>query len=150
MRHCIAVIAVTIGVAVGTSAGAHHSHFYDECKGVDLEGRVERVEFKNPHNLFVLKLDDGTAYDIDWVNVTWLTRDGIIDAAREAVVPGARVAVSGYLIKDVAELRKTVRRFKGDVNPRTVEARRLRRVDGSFNWPMPVSPRAIATNCEAK
>ena len=143
----IAVIGVTIGAAVWTSAAAHHSHFYDECKRVDLEGHVERVDFKNPHNLFVLRLDDGTAYDIDWVNVTWLTRGGIIAAAKEAVVPGARVAVTGYRIKDAAELRRTVRRFKGDVNPNTVEARALRRVDGSFSWPVPVTPRAVAPNC---
>jgi hypothetical protein len=31
--------------------------------------------------------------------------------------------LTGYLIKDAAELRKTVRRFKDDVNPPAVEAR---------------------------
>jgi hypothetical protein len=115
------------------SRRTRHSHFYDECKRLSIEGRVERVEFKNPHNLFVLRLDDGTAYDIDWVNV---------------VVPGARVEVTGYRIKDAAELRKIVRKFKGDVNPNTVEARALRRVDGSFTWPIPASPRAIAPTCD--
>jgi hypothetical protein len=144
----IALATVTLGVALGTSAHAHHSHFYDECTRISIEGRVERVEFKNPHNLFVLRLDDGTAYDIDWVNVTRLTSAGIIGAAKDAVVPGARVAVTGYRIKDAAELRKIVRKFKGDVNPNTVEARALRRVDGSFTWPNPASPRAIAPTCD--
>jgi hypothetical protein len=144
----IALAAVTLGVALGGSARAHHSHFYDECQRVAIEGRVERVEFKNPHNLLVLRLDDGTAYDIDWVNVTRLTSAGIIGAAKDAVVPGARVAVNGYRIKDAAELRKTVPKFKGDVNPNTVEARALRRVDGSFTWPVSATPRPIASNCD--
>ena len=73
---------------------------------------------------------------------------GIIGAAKAAVVPGARVAVTGYRIKDAAELRKTVRRFKGDVNPNTVEARGLQRVDGSFAWPIPAPPRPMAPNCD--
>jgi hypothetical protein len=135
------------GAALGSPARAHHSHFYDECKRIAIEGRVERVEFKNPHNLFVLRVDDGTAYDIDWVNVTRLTSAGILGAAKAAVVRGARVTVTGYRIKDAAELRKTVRKFKGDVNPNTVEARALERVDGSFTWAVSASSRAIASNC---
>ena len=141
------MLAATLSLTLPSSADAHHSHFYDECRRISIEGRVERVEFKNPHNLFVLRVDDGTAYDIDWVNVTRLTNAGIIGAAKDAVVPGARVAVAGYRIKDAAELRKTVRKFKGDVNPNTVEARALRRVDGSFTWPIPASARATAPTC---
>jgi hypothetical protein len=144
------MLAATLSVTLPSSAYAHHSHFYDECKSIAIEGRVERVEFKNPHNLFVLRLDDGTSYTVDFVNVTRLTSAGILGAAKEAVVTGARVGVTGYLIKDAAELRKTVRKFKGDVDPNTVEARSLRRVDGSFSWPMPPSPRATPPNCDPK
>jgi hypothetical protein len=142
------MLAATLSLTLPSSADAHHSHFYDECSRMSIEGRVERVEFKNPHNLFVLRLDDGTAYDIDWVNVTRLTGAGIIGAAKDAVVPGARVAVTGYRIKTAAELRKTVRKFKGNVNPNTVEARALRRVDGSFTWPIPAPAREIAPTCD--
>ena len=150
MRQRRAALAVTFAVVVWSAADAHHSHFYDECKSIAIEGRVERVEFKNPHNLFVLRLDDGTAYTVDFVNVTRLTSAGILGAAKEAVVAGARVGVTGYLIKDAAELRKTVRKFTGDVDPNTVEARSLRRVDGSFSWPMPSSPRTTPPNCNTK
>jgi len=140
------MLAVILYVALGASASAHHSHFYDECKRVAIEGQVERVEFKNPHNLFVLRLDGGTTYTVDWVNLTRLTSAGIIGAAKEAVVSGARVEVTGYLIRDATELRRIAPKFKGDVNPNTVEARALRRVDGSFSWPRP--PRASPPNCE--
>ena len=142
------MLAVILYAALGASASAHHSHFYDECKSVAIEGQVERVEFKNPHNLFVLRLDGGTTYTVDWVNLTRLTSAGIIGAAKEAVVSGARVEVTGYLIRDATELRRIAPKFKGDVNPNTVEARSLRRVDGSFSWPL--LPRASPPNCEGK
>ena len=148
MRQRLAMLAVTLYVALGPSAYAHHSHFYDECKSIAIEGRVERVDFKNPHNLIVLRLDDGTTYTVDWVNLTRLTSAGIIGTAKEAVVSGARVAVTGYLIRDAAELRQIAPKFKGDVNPNTVEARSLRRVDDSFSWPLP--PRANPPNCDRK
>ena len=61
-----ALIALTTAVCLCTAASsayAHHSHpyFYDECKSITIEGRVERVEFKDPHTWIVLRLDDGTA-----------------------------------------------------------------------------------------
>ena len=148
MKVGAVLLAVILDVALGSSADAHHSHFYDECKSIAIEGRVERVEFKNPHNLIVVRLDDGATYIVDWVNLTRLTSAGIIGAAKEAVVSGARVAVTGYLIRDAAELRRIAPKFKGEVNPNTVEARSLRRVDDSFSWPL--SPRANPPNCDRK
>lgn len=145
MRQKPATLAMILLAALGASASAHHGHFYDECKSVAIEGRVERVEFKNPHNVIVLRLDDGTTYSVDWISVTRLTSAGIIAAAKAAVVPGARVAVTGYRIKDAAELRRTVPKFKGDVNPNTVDARSLRRVDDSFVWAP--TPSAYPPNC---
>jgi len=143
MRQALVTLAATLSIALTWSpAHAHHSHFYDECKTITIEGRVESAAFKNPHNLIVLRLDDGTAFAVDWVNVTWLTRAGVIRAAKGAVVPGARLAVTGYLIRDAA----TIPKFKGVVDPNTVEARLLRRVDDSFSWGMP--PRPTSPNCD--
>jgi uncharacterized protein DUF6152 len=148
MRQRLAMLAVILSVALGGSASAHHSHFYDECKSIAIEGRVERVEFKNPHNLIILRLDDGTTYSVDWVNLTRLTSAGIIAAAKAAVRPGEHIAVSGYLIRDAAELRRIAPKFKGHVDPNTVEARSLRRVDDSFSWPP--SPSAYRPDCDRK
>lgn len=46
------------------SLSAHHSHpaYYDQCKSVTVEGRVERIQWKNPHIWIDLKMDDGTTY----------------------------------------------------------------------------------------
>jgi len=145
MRKTLAMLAVIPTVTLVSSVHAHHSHFYDECKRVTIEGRVERVEFKNPHNSIMLRLDDGTNYIVDWLNVTRLTDAGIIVAAKQAIVPGARVVATGFLIKNAAEIRQVAPKFKGDVDPNTVEARSLRRVDDSFIW-APL-PSAYTPNC---
>ena len=47
----------------------------------------------------MLRLDDGTHYIVDWINVTGLTNAGIIVAAKQAVVSGARIVVTGFRIK---------------------------------------------------
>jgi len=72
MRLIPAMLVAILHVALGASAYGHHSHFYDECKSIAIEGRVERVEFKNPHNVIVLRLDDGATYAVDWLSVTRL------------------------------------------------------------------------------
>ena len=102
----------------------------------------------NPHNLITVRLDDGAAYLVDWINLTRLTNAGIIGAAKQAVVPGARVVVTGLRIRNVAEIRQLAPKFKGDVDPNTVEARSIRRVDDSFNWTP--SPSAYTPNCDGK
>jgi Family of unknown function (DUF6152) len=145
MRKTLVVLAVILPVTLGSSAYAHHSHFYDQCKSITIEGRVERVEFKNPHNLIMLRLDNGTGYIVDWINLTRLTNAGIIVAAKQAVVSGARVVVTGFRIRNVAEIRQLAPKFKGDVDPNTVEARSIRRVDDSFSWAP--SPSAYTPNC---
>jgi hypothetical protein len=146
-RRLGSLLGATFSAALGASPYAHHSHFYDECTGITIEGRVERADFKNPHNLIVLRLDDGAAYTVDYVNLTRLTSAGIIGAAKDALVPGARIEVTGLLIRDAAGLKQHAPRFKGVVDPNTVEARALRRVDNSFNWGMP--PR-IPPSCDAR
>ena len=98
----------------------------------DDRGASRTGEFRNPHNLITLSLDEGTVYLADWINATRMASAGIIDAAKQAVVPGARIVVAGYRIRTAAELRTVAPKFKGDVNPNTVAARSLRRVDGSF------------------
>ena len=145
MRKTLVMLAVVLPLTLVSSAYAHHSHVYDQCMSITIEGRVERVEFKNPHNLIMLRLDDGTNYFVDWINVTWLTKAGIIVGAKQAMVPGARVVVTGLQIKNVTEIRQLTPKFKGDVDPNTVEARSIRRVDDSFSWAP--KPSAYTPNC---
>jgi len=148
-KALIGLITV-ICLCTASSAYAHHSHpyFYDECKSITIEGRVERVEFKDPHTRIVLRLEDGTAYTVDWAPLSRLTKDSIVGPAKEALVFGARVVVTGNRIRDTAQIQEHFPEFKSDVNPNTVGPGSIRRVDDSFNWALP--PRANAPNCDRK
>ena len=124
MRRNLVILAVTIYIATAaSSAYAHHSHpyFYDQCKSITIEGRVERVEFKDPHTWIFLKLDDGTAYTVDWAPQSRLTKDRIIGPAKEALVFGARVVVTGNPIRTTAQIREHFPDFTSVVNPNTVD-----------------------------
>jgi hypothetical protein len=76
MQQRLVMLAVILHVALASSAYAHHSHFYDQCRSITIEGRVEQLEFKNPRNSITLRLDDGTAYIVDWNSRTQLTNAG--------------------------------------------------------------------------
>lgn len=134
------MLAGTLSVATLASPGyAHHSHpyFYDECKRITIEGRVERVEFKDPHTWIALRLDDGTAYTIDWAGLRGLTNSRVIGPAKGALVSGSRIAVTGNRIRSSAEIREHFPDFQGVVNPNTLDPSSIRRVDDSFRWALP-------------
>ena len=151
MRHRLVTLAGVLYLATLTpSAYAHHSHpyFYDECKSVTIEGRVERVEFKDPHTWIFLRLDDGAAYTVDWAPLSRLTNDRVIGPAKNALVFGARVVVTGNRIRTLAQIREHFPDFTSDVNPNTVDPISIRRVGDSFSWALP--PRANPPNCNGK
>ncbi len=149
-RQRVTLTVILYLSTLASSAYAHHSHpfFYDECKSITIEGRVERVEFKDPHTWIVLTLDDGTAYTVDWAGLSGLTRNGIIGPAKDALVFGARVVVVGNRIRTLAQIREHFPDFTSNVNPNTVDPTSIRRVGDSFAWAMP--PRANPPNCDGK
>jgi hypothetical protein len=136
---------------MASDAYAHHSHpyFYDQCKTVTIEGRVEKAEWKDPHTLIVVRVDDESLYTIDWNGLSALTRDRVIGPAKEALVFGARVAVSGNPIRTAAQIREHFPEFTSDVNPRTLDPMSIRLVDNSFNWAQP-RPVASPPDCNRK
>jgi len=136
-RHMVilAVTAICVGAAA-SSAFAHHSHpiFYDACKPVTVEGRIDTIQFKDPHTLIVVRLDDGTAYTVDWAGLRGLTTSRVIGPAQQALVPGARVVATGHSIRSGAEIRAHFPEIKNDPNPRTIDLTEIRRVGDSFSW----------------
>ena len=151
MRHRLVTLAVVLYLAtLASSAYAHHSHpyFYDECKSVTIEGRVERVEFKDPHTEIVLRLDDGAAYTVDWAPLSRQTNQGVIGPAKESLVLGARIVVTGNRIRTAAQIREHFPDFKSEVNPNTLDPISIRRVGDSFSWALP--PRTNPPNCPGK
>ena len=112
----------------------------DWCKSITVEGRVESVEYKNPHSIIVVRQDGGTAYTVDWNALDGLTRNRILESAKGALTFGARVSVTGAPIRTAAEIRGFFPDFKGEVNPRTIDPWLIRRVGDTFNWGLEPSP----------
>jgi uncharacterized protein DUF6152 len=151
-RHQL-ILAAAISMGAGaSSAFAHHSHpyFYDQCKTVTIEGRVERVEWKDPHTWVFVKIDDGSSYTVDWSPLSRLTRNGIIGPAKEALVVGARVMVAGNPIRTTAEIREHFPEFTSVKNPKTVDPRTIRRTDNSWTWALPQNPNEKLPDCKGK
>jgi hypothetical protein len=136
-RHVVflAATAVCMG-ALASSAFAHHSHpiFYDVCKPVTVEGRIDTIQFKDPHTLIFVRLDDGTVYTVDWMGLRGLTTSGSIGPAQRALVPGSRVVVTGDSIRSGEEIRAHFPEITKDPNPRTIDPIEIRRVGDSYSW----------------
>ena len=148
MRQGLVILVATIALAAAaSSASAHHSHpyFYDQCKSITIEGRIDSVVFKDPHSIIVLRTDDGMAYTVDWAGLRGLTNNGVLDAAKAALVFGARVVVTGNPIRDVAQIQAHFSNIKS-VNPNTIDPRSIRRVGGDFSWALTPTP----PSCDGK
>ena len=151
MKRNLVIVAVCgwIGALTSTSS-AHHSHLYtyDWCKTVAVEGRVESVQWKDPHTLIVVKPDDGGAvYIVDWMSLGGLTNNRLVAQAQAALVPGVRVAVTAAPIRSLAEIREKFPDYNYEVNPRTLDPRSIRVAD-SFSWA--VQPGANPVDCKGK
>jgi hypothetical protein len=131
-----AVTALVI-CAAASSALAHHSHltFYDSCKPVTIEGRIESVQWKDPHTQIDLTLDDGSTYHAEWISLREVTTRASIGAAQTVLTSGTRVVITGNPLRDAAQIRATVPDYKGDTRgPNLVDVAQMRRDDNSWSW----------------
>src|SRR5215510_12558098 len=138
MKRIVVFPLVAIGLCrAALPARAHHSHpiFYDQCKTVTVEGRVERVEWKDPHVQIYLTLDDKTTYRVEWTSLRGLTNMGIASAAQEALRFGARVVATGNPPRDGEYVRSKfpeLRDYKPD--PKAIDLMVIRRTDNTWSW----------------
>jgi hypothetical protein len=134
-RIATCVLVAALCLCAAPSAYAHHSHpiFYDACKLLTLEGRIESAQWKNPHVLIVLRLADNTTYTAGWTSMDALTRTGVAGPAQAALTPGMRVEVTGGSLRDPAEIRASFPNVTIS-NTRVVDAVEIRRVDESWSW----------------
>jgi hypothetical protein len=146
-------LAVILSMGIAASrASAHHSHtiFYDLCKRTTIEGRIEKVEFKDPHTSIHLTLDDGAAYTVDWAGLRGLNTSGVIITAKKALVAGARAVVTGFPIRPLAEIRTHFPDFTGaGVNPNTLDLISIRLVGDSYSYARPGAANPQA-NCDGQ
>jgi hypothetical protein len=135
-RNVVIHLATAICICTASSAHAHHSHalFYDQCKKVTIEGRVESAQWKNPHVLIVLKMDDGTTYTAELTSLQILTNGGVGGSAQAALMTGARVVVTGNPLRDPAQIRASFPTIKDISNTKIVDVIQIRRMDDSWSW----------------
>lgn len=150
MTRLLVILAAAASLVLDTSSAfAHHSHpyFYDQCKTVSIVGRIDRVDWKEPHTIVVVALDDATTYTIDWNSLAALTRDGVIGPAKQAMVLGARVVIAGNPIRPIEQIRAHFPDFTSNVNPRTIDPKSIRLADDSWSWAMRQNPNAKPLDC---
>jgi len=135
-RNVMIHLTTAICICAASSAHAHHSHplFYDQCKKVTIEGRVESAQWKNPHILIVLKMDDGTTYTGEWTSLQGLTNRGVAGPAQAALTAGARVIVTGNPLRDSAQIRASFPNIQNISNTKIVDVIQIRRMDDSWSW----------------
>ena len=136
MKRSFGTLAAALCLATASTAFAHHSHplTYDWCKSVTVEGRVESVEYKEPHSIIMVRQDDGATYIVDWMPLGGLTRNGILESAKGALMSGARVSVTGAPMRTTAEIRASFPDYKAEANPRMIDPWLIRRVGDTFSW----------------
>lgn len=98
-----AIAAVIGGLAVGGAAIAHHAFAaeFDGNRPVNLQGKVTRIEWINPHTWIHIdvKKDDGTmqGWMVEGGTPNTLLRRGI---NKNSLAIGTEIVVRGYQSKD--------------------------------------------------
>ena len=140
----MAVLAVVIASSV--PARAHHSHptFYDQCKSVTIDGKVDSVQWKNPHVLLDVTAADGKVYRADWTSVGALERKKI-----EPPKAADRVVIIGNPMRDVAEIRARFPDLKLEPPQKPVlDVRQIRGAADSWSWT--TGPDVVPPKCGEK
>src|SRR3954470_1584218 len=113
--HVAILLAALVCVGPAASpASAHHSHgmFYDPCTSITLDGRIETVQWKNPHTLIDLKTADGAVFRAEWISLQGLANGSLAGPAQEALKVGERIVVTGNPMRDAAAIRVTFPAYK--------------------------------------
>ena len=138
------IVVGSLVILSGPGLLAHHSHgmFYDSCTSVTIEGKVESIQWKNPHTLIDLKTNDGAAYRAEWTSLQGLTNHGDAGRAQEGLKVGERVVITGNAMRDPASIRASVPAYKEPAEKMTVvDLVQIRRASNSWSWAMEAPPR---------
>ncbi len=134
-RHAVIRLATAICLCTAaSSAHAHHSYgaFFDLCTSVTIEGRVDGIEWKDPHVFIALTTEGGTAYRAEWTSLRGLSNSGVTTDALKA---GDRVVVTGSRLKDRALIDPALRALAPDPALKIVSAlTQVRRVSDGWSW----------------
>lgn len=83
-----------------SAALAHHSQapFFDQSTDVTIEGTVQRLDFRNPHVMLYVEVEDAEGnveiWQLQFASATILVRAGILGA--DSFAPGERIVAVGH------------------------------------------------------
>ena len=92
-------IALLAGVLCGQLAHAHHSQapFFDQSRDVEIEGVVQRFDYRNPHAILYVEVTgangDVVVWSLQLASIAVLIRAGITP---DIVAPGDRIKAVGH------------------------------------------------------
>jgi len=153
MERSIVIHLATV-VCIGTAASsayAHHSHgmFYDQCTSVTIDGKIEAVQWKNPHTLIDVKTNDGATFRAEWTSLQGLANGGVAGPAQEALTVGERIVVTGNPMRDAAAIHASFPAYKEPAEKmKVIDVTQIRRASDSWNWSR--SPESIPQGCAQK
>jgi hypothetical protein len=113
MKSRLLVLIVTMALASGVSAYAHHSFAgtYVEDKIVTIEGKVVEFNIRNPHSfiLFEVVEKDGKVarWGGEWGGVTQLSQGGV---NRFTLKVGDKIVIDGAPARDSLDRKVLVRK----------------------------------------
>ena len=116
--------------------------FYDPCTSVTIEGKVESVQWKNPHTLIDLKTNEGAVYRAEWTSLQGLTNHGDAGRAQEALKVGERVVITGNPLRDPASIRARFPAYKEPAEKMAVvDLTQIRHASDNWSWAQAEPPR---------
>ena len=145
------IAAVSLVILCGTGLLAHHSHgmFYDPCTSVTIEGKVESVQWKNPHTLIDLKTSDGTVFRAEWIGLQGVANGGLAGPAQDALKVGERIVVIGNPMRDAAAIRVGFPAYKEPADKmKVIDVTQIRHASDNWNWSSGAAP--IPQGCAQK
>ena len=108
MRSVLLLLAVTLAVAAGTPASAHHSFgaTYDVNKEVKLKGKLVQFVYRNPHSFVHIEAPDASGtpqrWAIEWGGTAQLANAGV---KRDSLRVGDEVEVTARPSRVPGEFR---------------------------------------------
>ena len=150
MGRNVAILLTTVVCfcTAAASAHAHHSHglFYDQCTTLTIDGKIEAVQWKNPHTLIDLKTTDGATFRAEWIGLQGVANSGIAGPAQDALKVGERIVVTANPMRDAAAIRVGFPAYKEPAEKmKVVDVTQIRHASDSWNWAStPPEPRGCA------
>ena len=151
-RYIVIPLAAAVCLCTAaSSARAHHSHgmFYDPCTTLTVDGRIEAVQWKNPHTLIDLKTNDGAVFRAEWIGLQGVANSGVAGPAQDALKVGERIVVIANPMRDAAAIRAAFPAYKEPAEKmKVIDVTQIHHASDNWNWS--IGPAVIPPACAQK